>query len=374
MKAFEFLTEGARIDHPEDLIFSDEGVAGAQRAIQALAGLPKQTKTLSIKWDGFPALIFGRNVDGQLILCDKYMFDKKDGSGRVTSPEAFRQYDANRGASRGDLYSKIDVLFPALNKIVPPGTKGFYWGDLLYVGKPDVQNGFYTFKPNTVTYRVRVDSPLGKRIGASVASIAVHTMFADLDAPDQPLAGIGNLPATGPVVFVSGDMPAAPTVAVDNNAVGAANAVLSKYSPAISKLTQDLTAMKAKGVISAISPFITSKISAGNFSGMLEGFYSYLATKLSGPAQAKLLGNADGYLYKEGRAGLEGMFAVWVAVYNLKLAIKQQIDAGLADADVQAFTGNKPGHEGYVFGGGQNKIKLVDRLGFTAANLAKNDA
>jgi hypothetical protein len=371
MKAREFLTEGARIDHPEDLIFSDEGVAGARRAIDALATMPKQAATMSIKWDGFPALIFGRNADGQLVVADKYMFDKKDGSGRVTSPEAFRQYDAARGASRGDLYQKIDVLFPALEKIVPAGTTGFYWGDLLYVGKPAVDKGAYIFKPNTVTYRVTTNSALGERIANSVAGIAVHTMI-NPEGGDTPLKGLGGLPDSGPVLFVSGDMPAPPQVKVDAAALNSARAILDKYSSSINQVVQDLAGMKAKGVISAISPYITSRINSGNFNNMLDGFYEFLKTKLSGAAQAKLLGNGDGYLYKEGAAGLAGIFSVWVAIYNLKLAVKKQIDAGLASAEVQAFTGNQPGHEGYVFGGGENKIKLVDRLGFTAANLAKN--
>jgi hypothetical protein len=80
----------------------------------------------------------------------------------------------------------------------------------------------------------------------------------------------------------------------------------------------------------------------------------------------------DGFLYTEGRAGLEGIFAIWVAVYNLKMSIKQQIDAETGTGDIQAFTGKDAGHEGYVVGGGADKFKLIDRLGFSRANFAKN--
>ena len=105
---------------------------------------------------------------------------------------------------------------------------------------------------------------------------------------------------------------------------------------------------------------------------MLEGFYQYLPTKLSGPAQARLLGSGDGWLYTEGAAGLRGIFEIWVAIYNLKLNIKKQIDTQASTGDIQAFTGNTPGHEGYVIGGGNEKMKLIDRLGFSRANFAKN--
>ena len=106
----------------------------------------------------------------------------------------------------------------------------------------------------------------------------------------------------------------------------------------------------------------------------MQGFYTYIAGNLSGTASAKLLGTKQqpGYLYKEGSQGLAGMFAIWVAVYNLKLAVKKQIDTQQASGDIQAYTGDEVGHEGYVVGGGADKFKLIDRLGFSRANFAKN--
>ena len=57
------LTEAARIQHAEDIIFW-EGSAGANRVIDSIVGLTKgNTQSLTIKWDGSPAVIFGR--DGQ---------------------------------------------------------------------------------------------------------------------------------------------------------------------------------------------------------------------------------------------------------------------------------------------------------------------
>lgn len=369
IKESRVLIEG-RIVHPEDMVI-DGGITGAQQAVAGLAAMAKGQEPTTIKWDGFPALVFGRNVDGQLVVADKHMFEKKSGEGRVTSAQAFQQYDINRGADRSDLYGKVNVLYPALEKIIPKSFRGYFMGDLLYAGQPTADDGFYTFKPNTVTYKVKAKSATGKRIASSVAGIAVHTFIQDIGEPDQPLQGLGGLPADGPIWFVTGEMKM-PKITVDTTAVNEANAVINKYTGAVTKFINDLTAMKAKGVISAISPYITSRIASGSFDGMLEGFYQFLPSKLSGAAQAKLLGDGDGWLYTEGRAGLEGIFAIWVTLYNLKMNIKQQIDAGMGDSDVQAFTGNDPGHEGYVVGGGADKFKLIDRLGFSRANFAKN--
>ena len=80
------------LDHPEDLIFLG-GSEGANRAIQATVATVKNPATVTIKWDGYPALIFGRNSSGKFSIMDKHMFNKKDGTGRqVFSPEQFVQY------------------------------------------------------------------------------------------------------------------------------------------------------------------------------------------------------------------------------------------------------------------------------------------
>ena len=359
------------IVHPEDAIWTG-GITKAQEAIAGLAAMAQGKELTTIKWDGFPALVFGRNVDGQLMVMDKHMFEKKSGEGRVTSAEEFQQYDINRGADRADLYGKINLLWPALETIIPGNFRGFYFGDLLYAGRLQPTDGFYVFKPNTVTYKIKADSDTGARVGNSVAGIAVHSFIPSIGEPDQPLKGTGGLPKDGnPIWFVTGEMPV-PKVKMDKTAVDAANAEVKKYNQAVTDFIGQLTLMKAKGIIGLASKYITSKISSGNFDNMLAGFYDYLGKNLSPTAGEKLLGGGKGWLYGEGKVGLEGMFAIWVAIYNLKINIKQQIDGQQATGDVQAFTGKDPGHEGYVVGGGADKFKLIDRLGFSRANFAKN--
>ena len=124
--------------------------------------------------------------------------------------------------------------------------------------------------------------------------------------------------------------------------------------------------------IDYISPYLTAKIKEGNFDNMLAGFYKFLESKLSAKASTTLLNGGQGFLYKEGAAGLKAIFEIWVEVYNLKLEIKQQIDHQQATGDIQAFIGDVPGHEGYVIGSGEDKGKLIDRLNFSRANFTKN--
>ena len=68
------------LDHPEDLVFLGD-IEGAKQAIKSMEQTIAQPGTITIKWDGYPALIFGRNKDGRFSIMDKHMFNKKDGTG-----------------------------------------------------------------------------------------------------------------------------------------------------------------------------------------------------------------------------------------------------------------------------------------------------
>ena len=91
------LIEGSgHLEHPEDLVFlNDED--GARNAIKQIEATIAQPGTITIKWDGYPALIFGRNAEGRFSIMDKHMFNKKDGTGRqVFSSKEFKAYDDAR--------------------------------------------------------------------------------------------------------------------------------------------------------------------------------------------------------------------------------------------------------------------------------------
>lgn len=373
MKILEILTEASmmkgHIDHPEDLVFS-EGPDGAKRAVEALVRSAQVEHSITIKWDGFPALVFGRNERGELVVADKHMFDKKDGSGRVTSADAFRQYDLNRGADRRDLHQKIAVLWPAFDATVPPTPNQYYWGDLLYAGKPRAQRGMYLFKPNTVTYGIPAKSAIGQQVAQSVGGIAVHTSV-DPTGVNKPLQDISGL-KQGPILYVGSAMPIQLNIKAPAAAVRQATNTIQKNSAAVTTFLAQLESIKGKALVAAMHTFINSRISAGNLQNLIPGFYEYLYTKLSPAAQQRLLGaNKDGWLYTQGAKGITGIFQIWVTVYNLKMAIKHQIDAHMAEFPIQASIDSTIGHEGYVTGAGTEKIKLVDRLAFSRANFAK---
>ena len=92
LKQYSLVEAKGHLDHPEDLVFLD-GLNGANRAVDSIVKTAKNPKAVTIKWDGYPALIFGRGTNGKFSIMDKHMFNKRDLSGRqVYSPEQYVPY------------------------------------------------------------------------------------------------------------------------------------------------------------------------------------------------------------------------------------------------------------------------------------------
>jgi hypothetical protein len=117
------------IEHLEDLVFRN-GSAGIKSALDIVKHTADNTgKTTTVKWDGKPALIFGRDPrDGKLAVMDKYMFDA---GVFADSPQAWEQYDQQKssGKQRPDLYKKLGHIWPGLDAAVGD-SPGYFWGDL----------------------------------------------------------------------------------------------------------------------------------------------------------------------------------------------------------------------------------------------------
>jgi hypothetical protein len=132
------LEASARIQHAEDIIFF-EGSAGAMRVLNSLRNLEKGGYSdVTVKWDGSPAIIFGRNQNGEFILTDKGGFVAKGYDGKATSAEALEaMLKARPGYAKdpkgyGPFVANMKNVFAMYEKAVPNTYVGFFKGDLLY--------------------------------------------------------------------------------------------------------------------------------------------------------------------------------------------------------------------------------------------------
>jgi hypothetical protein len=362
------LTEDkGHLDHPEDLIFLG-GSDGANRALQAAIDTVKNPKTVTIKWDGYPALIFGHGRDGKFSIMDKHMFNKKDGTGRqVFSPQQFVQYDQARGVDRSGLYQIIASIWPGLEK-ASKGAKGYYWGDLLFTQPLQEKNGVYSFKanPNGITYQVAVDSEIGQLLGGEQAGIAVH-QYLDPAAMSTDQATtlngtIGKLQNNSNVAIVPSKMPITPKLSLDAGLVKNVQSAINKYGSSVDQLMD--TGPQARNTFNQLfTVYVNKRIVAGNLNNMLDGFMQFVESRpMTERMKAKILEHLQ-----NNEQGLVGAFTIWVEMYKLKMAVVEQLNKAAEASPVKGFLQDgTETHEGFV----ANGLKFVDRMGFSRQNLA----
>jgi hypothetical protein len=296
------------------------------------------------------------------------MFNKSDGSGKkVYSPQQFIQYDNARGVDRAELHTIISNIWTGLQK-ASEGTKGYYWGDMLFGQSLQDQDGLYKFKanPNGIAYTVDVNSDIGKLLTNKIAGIAVHQFLAaDAVSTDQAqsLDGtIGSLKNNSNVAIVPSAMPVTPNIKIDNNLVKNIKSAISKYGKDVQTMID--TAPQAKSAFTSLfTTYINKKIVSGDLSNLSNGFIEFINQRnLTDSMKNKLLAH-----FNNNKNGIIGAFTIWIALYNLKNQVVEQLAKQAEQSPVKGYLqSGQQSQEGFVSQG----LKFVDRMGFSRQNLA----
>jgi len=349
------------IEHLEDLVFR-KGSRGAAEALSILdQAAASPGTTTSVKWDGMPAVYFGRKPEtGEFVLTDGSGFEAKGYDGLATSPQMMADIQRTRSGDRSALIQTYARLFPVLEAALPANFRGYVQGDLLYQATPPLEAGNYVFKPNTVQYRIPAKSSLGQRIGNSEIGIAMHTMYSDAGDPKQPLRRVKFNDVPGLLLIepiFAKEMVPNTDLAKQIKALvrdkGAAIDIL--FNPAELR-RQQLTDL-AKLCVDYINYRIRQP--GGNFDNLLSGFGNWLQTKVT----PRKFANIVEYLQSptSNTEGLAAAFTLFLLLHDLKLDVLRQLD--LKD----------PGHEGWVMATPAGYGKAVNRFDFTARNAARNN-
>ena len=360
-QGMQLIIESARIAHPEDMIF-DGGAKGVLKAIEDLKTLPQQAKDITIKWDGKPAIIFGRDQDGQFVLTDKSGFTAKTYSGTARSPEELEKIMKMRAGDRTELINMYKALWAPLEAQTPKGFQGYFMGDLLYTGTPNKKDNSYQFTPNTVTYSVGADTDLGKQIGNSKAGIAVHTFKTGPEDSGQPFHAVDKLP-TGPILFVGPKMKDTPKLDVPDAKLDQIANKVKQNQRAIDNffMPATLQQLQLSNLPALMKQYANFKVREGNFNNMGNSFLNWAVTKVSKPKAQRLT-----QYVTENIKVVELIFNIFNAVAVIKTQVVRALDQ--QGGGITASIDGESGHEGYVAGG----LKYVDRLRFSKSNFAKN--
>ena len=187
------MAKNTHLEHLEDDIFNS-GTAGVTNSINFLKSLRDMltegdgglAMKVTTKWDGAPAIVCGRNPqDGRFFVGTKSVFNKQNPKVVYSEADADRLYP---GQTVGG------ILKNCLERLSTLPIQGVLQGDLLYQKKPPVimleGKRSYSFRPNTITYTVDVNTDLGKKVGASKLGIVFHTEYTGTSMTDL-MAGFG---------------------------------------------------------------------------------------------------------------------------------------------------------------------------------------
>lgn len=359
----------ARIQHAEDLIFF-QGSAGASRAIEALRSMTGDNhKAVTLKWDGSPAIVFGRDENGTFIFTDKSGFMKKGGVERATSPKEINSVLLGRsGGKHKDDPNRIAFaknmanIFSMYEKATPKNYRGFFKGDLLYYQTPQIKENYYIFKPQIVQYAVYKDSELGKRIGQSMTGIVIHREV-DASGNEGPFKNIDIFQNQTTVLVVPSITTTQP-VKVNTGVLDQLQLMVKKNAASIDKLLDPntLTQKQMKGFPDLLYAYMNSKVDSG-LTNLGSDFIPWLENREQ--VSAKMKTKVNEYI-QENSSAFMSLWNVVSSIMKTKDDIINKFDS--QESPIKQSINGKPGGEGYVMTHPKGDIKLVPRSTFSAAN------
>ena len=176
------ITQLKHLEHIEDEMLN-YGVDGCWASVSAMKemlrmlGKKPSSGYMQTKWDGAPSVVCGKHpVNGMFFAGTKSVFNKDP---KICYDE--QDVDNMYGDASSDLKEKLKFCvkyFPDLN--IPTVVQG----DLLFtsdVKEEEVEGEkLYTFTPNTITYGIPIDHPIGKKIKSAKIGIVFHTHYLSL--------------------------------------------------------------------------------------------------------------------------------------------------------------------------------------------------
>jgi hypothetical protein len=130
--------KNTHLEHPEDSV-----LLGKESAQNVIKFLRERNSTVTVKWDGAPAIVFGTNPEnGKFFVGTKSVFNKVKVKINYTHADIEKYHGTNQKVA-AILHTCLEVL---------PKLEGIYQGDFIGYG------GASSFTPNTITYTFPADS------------------------------------------------------------------------------------------------------------------------------------------------------------------------------------------------------------------------
>ena len=392
----DVLTEFKRthLEHIEDIIITD-GYVGGQAVVEyfrglllTLKGTSSEAMSVSVKWDGAPAVVCGTNPDnGRFFVGTKSVFSK-------TPKINYTKKDIATNHGTDELGQKLLKCLVHLKKL---NIQGVVQGDLLYTdeditrknidGKPHL-----TFTPNTITYAVPEDGELAKQIDRAKLGIIFHTTYvgdslATMNA--QGRADVSSFTQSPDVFFDNAsykDVSGSAKFTADESQQFYNS--IDKLETLLNNVPRDLSSVLGQNTdfVPMFQMYINAMVKQGelpsNVNQFLLGFRKFYADRMqqqmSGLKAQKALQLRQDKMKQmpvflnRAKKPLQAMLTFYKAVQTMKGFVLKKMNQAMAIGSFQQTDGGlqvtEP--EGFVaVDKTGNAVKLVDRLGFSRRNL-----
>jgi hypothetical protein len=392
----DVLTEFKRthLEHIEDIIVTD-GYVGGQAVVEyfrglllTLKGTSSEAMSVSVKWDGAPAVVCGTNPDnGQFFVGTKAVFAK---AAKIN----YTKKDIAKNHGTDELGQKLLKCLVHLKKL---NIQGVVQGDLLYTdegitrknieGKPHL-----TFTPNTITYAIPEDGDLAKQIDRAKLGIIFHTTYAGDSLATMNAQGGADVSsfAQSPDVFFDNasykDVSGSAKFTADESQQFYNS--IDKLETLLNSVPRDLSSVLGQNTdfVPMFQMYINAMVKQGelptNVNQFLLGFRKFYADRMqqqiSGLKAQKALQLRQDKMKQmpvflsKAKKPLQAMLTFYKAVQQMKGFVLKKMNQAMA---IGSFSQTDNGlqvtePEGFVaVDKSGNAVKLVDRLGFSRRNL-----
>jgi|TARA_A100001234_G_scaffold140686_1_gene123515 hypothetical protein len=387
------VTQLKHLEHLEDEMLN-YGVEGCKAAVgflkelRKMLGCDNSTGFMQTKWDGAPSIICGTDpMTGMFFVGTKSVFAKTEPK-ICYGPEDVDMYYS------GDLAEKLKF---SLMYFADLGIEGVVQGDLMFTTdiKQEVVHGekLYTFRPNTITYGIPVDHPIGQKAKRAKIGVVFHTHYTGDDIPNMQARAGANVNDSPDVLVIKNDTPM--------DRVGLNHAEEMKFDAYVAKIERmchicgdfldelvketGTTGDKKFHIASYLKQYFNNEIknarSIGNvdeavyelanfYHGKMEKELAKIKTVANLTKKRNLVYQSENYLvnnvYK---------FKAMLALYKELQAVKQMVIDKLDHLEeFRTYVQTEKGYkvttpEGYVLHKDGDMIKFVNRLEFAYNNF-----
>ena len=368
MRAIDLFEKvGRDLQHIEDIIYID-GPDAAIGLIDRIRAIAERPDSLSVKWDGSPAIKFGRDDAGVFHFGDKFAKEP------ITSPKEMKAYymakvKGELEASRRQFIGKMARLHSVFERSTPESFRGYIHADLMWSDKLSLTDGTYIFAPNTVRYIVDASSALGQRIGNSKVGAAAIAYMETFDGPSQAIGNKWKAIEQGELLLLA-------PVYVRNRKTSIPENVLLDLERDIRRNANNIELFiepepGLADIRAIIYRFINQMAAKGKTMDLDNEFPAWIAEnpKLSDKKKERIAQRIE-----TNPEGFKATFRIVSMFSAIKKDIINDLEGPtLADVGIRAeLVSGAPGGEGFVDAPkGKAPLKFVDRETFSMANFAR---